>query len=281
MKKIILTFMAFIAFGIAHAQQGEIIYREPNLTKTISLALYPNGDHPRFKMDIDQDGQNEWQFDCDEAFRLVCLLRFSPVALYYEDWTLSFAFWSADSDTLHYGDILTDINVWASPVLGGTWLPYTPPEWGTPTQRYWPSAYVAVRRKIDEGSYCYGWLEVEVEYAVSGNYITLTLKRHAYCTVPNYPLCIGQTGFDWGTTEVTHVTAFATVHPNPATGIVTIMGKNLAQAEVFNTLGQQVATATGEGETLHIDIANLPAGIYFVSVTDAEGRKCVKRVVKE
>ena len=24
-----------------------------------------------------------------------------------------------------------------------------------------------------------------------------------------------------------------------------------------------------------------PAGIYFVSVTDAEGRKCVKKVVKE
>ena len=71
------------------------------------------------------------------------------------------------------------------------------------------------------------------------------------------------------------------LHPNPTTGQVTIMGQDLKAAVVFNTLGQQVAVASGEGETLHIDIANLPAGVYFVNVTDGEGRKCVKKVVKE
>jgi hypothetical protein len=50
---------------------------------------------------------------------------------------------------------------------------------------------------------------------------------------------------------------------------------------VFNTLGQSVATAKGEGERLTVDISNLPAGIYFVNITDGEGRKCVKKVVKE
>ena len=75
--------------------------------------------------------------------------------------------------------------------------------------------------------------------------------------------------------------AFATIHPNPTTGFVAITGKDLRQAEVLNTLGQQVATALGNGETLQIDIANLPTGIYFVRVTDKEGRKCVRKVVKE
>ena len=75
--------------------------------------------------------------------------------------------------------------------------------------------------------------------------------------------------------------AFATIYPNPTTGLVTITGKDLKQAEVLNMLGQQVATATGQGETLHIDIANLPTGVYFVLVTDEEGRKCVRKVVKE
>lgn len=75
--------------------------------------------------------------------------------------------------------------------------------------------------------------------------------------------------------------AFATLYPNPTTGKVTIMGQDLKAAVVFNTLGQQVARATGEGETLHIDIANLPAGVYFVNVTDKDGRKCVRKVVKE
>ena len=73
----------------------------------------------------------------------------------------------------------------------------------------------------------------------------------------------------------------ATLHPNPTNGQFTILGTNLKQAKIINTLGQCVATAKGEGEQLTVDISNLPAGVYFVSITDKEGRKCVKKVVKE
>ena len=69
--------------------------------------------------------------------------------------------------------------------------------------------------------------------------------------------------------------------PNPANGIVTVTGKALRQAEVFNAAGQCTATATGTEDEIRIDLRQLPAGIYFVTVTDAEGRKCVKKVVKE
>ena len=72
-----------------------------------------------------------------------------------------------------------------------------------------------------------------------------------------------------------------TLYPNPATGFVTITGTNLKQAQIINTLGQCVATAKGEGEQLSVDISDLPAGVYFVNITDSEGRKCVKKVVKE
>ena len=71
------------------------------------------------------------------------------------------------------------------------------------------------------------------------------------------------------------------IHPNPTTGQVTIMGQDLKSAEVFNTLGQKVATATNGSDCITLDISNLPAGIYIVSITDGEGRKCVKKVVKE
>ena len=74
---------------------------------------------------------------------------------------------------------------------------------------------------------------------------------------------------------------FCILHPNPTTGKVTITGKDLKQAEVFNTLGQHVATAKGEGERMTVDISALPAGVYFVNVTDKDGRKCVRKVVKE
>ena len=72
-----------------------------------------------------------------------------------------------------------------------------------------------------------------------------------------------------------------TIHPNPTTGFITINGKDLKAAEVVNTLGQRVATAHGKGDQLTIDIANLPEGIYFVRITDEQGRKCVRKVVKE
>lgn len=71
------------------------------------------------------------------------------------------------------------------------------------------------------------------------------------------------------------------VYPNPTKGTVTISGDNLKQADLYNAIGQRVASVQGQGETLQIDIANLPSGIYFVNVTDSEGRKCVKKVVKQ
>ena len=75
--------------------------------------------------------------------------------------------------------------------------------------------------------------------------------------------------------------SFASLHPNPTNGLVAIAGENLKAAEAFNALGQRVATATGKGELLQIDLSGLPAGVYFVNVTDSEGRKCVRKVVKE
>lgn len=69
--------------------------------------------------------------------------------------------------------------------------------------------------------------------------------------------------------------------PNPTTGHVTVTGKDLKAAEVLNILGQRVAKARGRGETLQIDMGELPAGVYFVTVTDEEGRRCVRKVVKE
>jgi hypothetical protein len=37
----------------------------------------------------------------------------------------------------------------------------------------------------------------------------------------------------------------------------------------------------GECNELYIDMTMLPSGIYFITVTDKEGRKCVRKVVKE
>ena len=102
----------------------------------------------------------------------------------------------------------------------------------------------------------------------------------AFCTIPDYPLYIGTTHFA-GIEENDESTAFATFHPNPTSGTITLSGENLHRAEVVNVLGQQVLSVQGEGNELRIDMAALPAGVYFVNVTDEEGRRCVRKVVRE
>lgn len=71
------------------------------------------------------------------------------------------------------------------------------------------------------------------------------------------------------------------VFPNPANDRVVIEGIEAAEVQIFNAIGQCVASAKCKGERITLDISNLPFGIYFVNITDGEGRKCVKKVVKE
>ena len=141
-------------------------------------------------------------------------------------------------------------------------------------------SYKSGIRNGQEGEYYYGWMEAYAVVTYDYDSVWFYLARTCYCTIPNYPLRWGQTSLNQGFEE-TEATDFANVYPNPSCSIITVIGKDLKQAEVLNMLGQRVASATGHGETLHIDIANLPTGIYFVRITDEEGRKCVRKVVKE
>ena len=87
--------------------------------------------------------------------------------------------------------------------------------------------------------------------------------------------------YDYDAVQETSIDETVHVMPNPTTGLVTITGKDLKQAEIHNTFGQRVASAQGDGERITIDLNGLPAGVYFVAVTNEEGRKCVQKVVKE
>ena len=105
-----------------------------------------------------------------------------------------------------------------------------------------------------------------------------------YCVTAGYgeedsnPICItvNVTGIDKAA-----ISLGITVAPNPTNGQVTVMGKNLHRAEVVNMFGQRVATVTGDGDELHINMASLPSGVYFIKIADAEGKHCVKKEVKE
>ena len=137
---------------------------------------------------------------------------------------------------------------------------------------------VGLRYRIRD-DYYYGWVEAYSIYSLNSFY-KLKVSRTCFCTIPNYPLRWGQTSLNMGFEE-NEAIAFAFIYPNPTKNTFTVIGKDFKQVEVLNALGQRVATVQGKGETLQIDIAKLPAGVYFVDITDSEGRKCVRKVVKE
>lgn len=72
-----------------------------------------------------------------------------------------------------------------------------------------------------------------------------------------------------------------TIYPNPARTTITITGENLRQIGVSNMLGQRVAIHQAEGSETIIDISILPAGIYFLDIINEEGKRCVRKLMKE
>lgn len=292
-KRLFITFlMIVICHTCGFAQQGEIIYTdfEPDLY----IDYYPteNNPMPDVFIDVDQDGTDDFVFHAENEWgRMISLvLTRKDMNAQNADWKFRIPYQLYDEndylpilgDTIFVGDTIANIE--------GSWYPSYRFFYNlnhhlddVPHVASDDHCFISVR-KATEGGYCYGWINAIIyippENQVDDYHIYLTVCDMSYCTIPNYPLVVGQVDFSW-VVDNNESTAFATLHPNPTTGQVTIMGHDLKAAVVFNTLGQQVATATGEGETLQVNIATLPAGVYFVNVTDSEGRKCVRKVVKE
>ena len=260
-RYLVLAVLFFAAFGM-RAQEGEIVYVdfEPDsIVQLMDIDLYPES-----RMNID--------FDFDSLPDIRIYQRTTSTGFWFQmksyepEWEIHE--YEAD-DTLVP---MNDPNQWWS--TGITWLPYFYHDIDTMSDRF------AVRHKVGD-DYFYGWFRAYIT-PIQNQYSWpwVALDQMAYCTIPNYPLVWGQT-YIVSIDENDESTPFATLYPNPTNGMVTVTGENLRQAEIINILGQQVLSVQGKGNELRIDMSNLPAGVYFVTVTNEEGRKCVRKVVKE
>ena len=239
-------------------------------------------DHRRINFDVDFDGERdvfiENYLGAPQDFQQY--IRFTVTRENYELAAIT-DLWEQGPglghDTIQMGDTISHCNSWT---LGYSYGCYYCQEWMLTGNGF--RGYLGTRKQVGD-NYYYGWIEFKMHwyYRFNGLWVPcLILYSTAFCTIPDYPLMAGQTCLDWDVEE-NEATAFATVNPNPTNSLVTITGKDLKSAEVINALGQCVASATGESERLQIDLSSLPAGIYFINITDTEGRKCVRKVVKE
>ncbi len=72
------------------------------------------------------------------------------------------------------------------------------------------------------------------------------------------------------------------LYPNPATTIITIKSnKKISTIIINNAIGQDEFYKTGiNTEKLDVNIAYLKAGVYLVCITDEQGLRTVKQIVK-
>ncbi len=256
MKKLILFFeMLFFLLSVT-AQENYIISTDYEHDSCFSFQSSAD----TLKFDLDQDGTYDIYFDAyyqSGAGLLVTINTPSP------DWQWSWTYANAFvplTDTTMIDETLR----WQY----GYWELAMYPEF----------THFAFRHQTVDG-YHYGWAHIYLTRATRA-WHTVCVSGMGYCTLPDQPIQWGQTVLlDIVENEVSSV--FANLHPNPTTGLVTIAGENLQKAEVINLLGQKVLSTQGEGNELRIDMAALPAGVYFVNITDGEGRKCVRKVVKK
>ena len=277
MKKIILLTVLLLAIISLRAQKNEIIYTEFNPPLEIVQNIY--GPAQVLELDFDGDGVPDHRFYGNSSdglkshewnllevslngweTRLVYLDENNPYTFDESDTIISNApnGWNHNPDFVHfYYPNLSDNGIYHE-------------TYGM--------------HKVIDGRNYYGWYHgygTEGRLYSGGPYeYRVYIDKIAFCTIPDYPLRWGQTSLTEGLDE-TEANNFATVYPNPTNSTFTITGKSLKSAEVHNTLGQRVAIVQGQGETLQIDIANLPAGVYFVNILDEEGRKCVRKMMKK
>lgn len=275
MKKILLIItMLTIAAASGWAQNGEIIYHDDISPRKM------HADHPW--------PNNHRMFDFDEDSTQDFFIAWCA----YKEWHIiayTYNSWWYERQMLELGDTIAAVPVWFPEPDDPDFDPIIEFDPGFSRD----SIIIGFRKQVGDDEFCYGWIRFSLDAGpeksqnsssddrVPWPHGVCTFIDYAYCTQPNYPLRAGQTSFDWDGVNEKDSAPIASVHPNPTTGLVTITGENLRQAEVINAIGQQVLSVQGKGNELSIDMAALPAGVYFVAVTNEDGKKCVRKVVKE
>ena len=266
--------------ALLQAQEDQIHYTDFIPDLSIS-ALTATNDGDTIKIDIDQDGTVDFKM-------YIGVMNSTMVRHVFvtSSWYFRFCYNSIHS----YGFVDENDSLVSEPHAPGNWgAPNTvwPLLW-EPDNTHYMELMMGFRKTAGNENY-YAWSRIYMYKNPEGqghnpsygdfDIVIAYCDNMAYCSIPNYPLRWGQTEF-WGVQE-TASSNFATIQPNPVTGVVTIMGKNLRQVEVYDILGQNILSVKTNNSTTTIDLTGHPSGMYFINITDQNGVRCVKKIVKQ
>ncbi len=253
-KLIILTVLLLSAF-VMKAQQDEIIFMDFEPDSLVELKEIDFNPDALMTMDFDADGNND--------------LRIYSRAT-SGGWWFYIMSYSTEWEIHEYQieDPLIPMNEQEEWYTGTNWLPYYYQGHDTINDKF------AVRHRAGE-AYYYGWFRAYLLMNGTAN-PWVALDKMAYCAIPNYPLV-------WGQVEIVGIVETIengfSVYPNPANNILfveTVHAPSLPDQtyRITNIMGQTVLSGNITAETQQINIASLPAGMYFI-IFAGETRKFV------
>lgn len=144
---------------------------------------------------------------------------------------------------------------------------------------------IVLRTNMGDGNYCYGWIRLCLTARSGAGEPFATIYDMAYCTVPNYPLRVGQKSFDDtsinGTSEFKDYVLF----PSPANDKITLKFNN----HYYNTTDNEIKIYGIDGRLLktqnsdfdNIDISNLTSGVYIMKIYLGNGENYTEKFMKE
>ena len=303
MKKKLLIASLLLLGMTSFAQQGDIIYTDYGEGFSVHLDRF-NWMDDCLSIDLNRDSVPEFTFRAGSGTHNTMLIVLDATnAVTGGWWTEEYCKWRlvfkheyflGDSlvigDPIAVGDTLS-LEDWgdASEYAPPRYIYNLPdPDFPPPGSGYFAPHFIGIRHQVHDDFY-YGWMQVsvyiqdvaepETGWSV-GRYADVTVYQMAWCTIPNYPLRVAQTSLDWGILENSEQLSVS-VLPNPTNGRMTVIGKELKQAEVHDILGRLVSSFQGAGNQLEVDLSGQPAGIYLTNITDQNGKRCVKKVVMQ
>lgn len=69
------------------------------------------------------------------------------------------------------------------------------------------------------------------------------------------------------------------VFPNPVNDVMNIIGANVKNVTVYNSLGQMVFAVSGNSDNIAIDVKSWANGLYYVNITDVNGNNTSRKVL--